>query len=191
MKKKNILLISILCIVILATNSLFVFANTNTDEQSLDLEAIKVSKEDLSNGSMVYGLTIENDGNVSTQPINRAIDFGFESYDGILDVQMWEGTQIMFSIRLHSTNAKMLSHTGTISIYDVGFLGLIGDLYNSMTFKIKGNIPTTILSQTYKMNVGNNEEIWIKLTNLRVTRAKDGMILSIPNAQRKIDKEDV
>lgn len=77
-------------------------------------------------------MTVYEDGSVTATPA-AIFDFGMQSYDGILDLQSWSGTQIVFSIKLTSTNAKMLSHSGTISIHKVGFLGLIGDLYNSQT----------------------------------------------------------
>lgn len=182
--------ISVLCVILLAANSLYVFADVTANVNPLDSQTIKVNKEDLRNGAITYGLTIENDGSVSAQAMRGIFNFGIESYDGTLEVQAWEGTQIWFSIRLQSTNSKMLAHTGTIAIHKVGFLGIIGDLYNSQNFSMRNSIATPLLSETYKMYVGNENEIYIKLTNLRVTRTKDGMVLSMPNAQKKIDKAD-
>lgn len=80
----------------------------------------------------------------------------------------------------------MLSHSGTISIHKVGFLGTVGDLYNSMTFNMNSKVGGVVhLSETYSMYVGNQDEIYIKLTNLRANRVSDGR-LSLPNAQKNL-----
>lgn len=136
-------------------------------------------------GSLQYGLTIKEDGSIVATPTS-IFDFGIQSYNGILDLQSWSGTQIIFSIRLTSVNAVMLSHSGTISIHKVGFLGTVGDLYNSMTFNMNSKVGGVVhLSETYSMYVGNQDEIYIKLTNLSVNRVSDGR-LSLPNAQKNL-----
>lgn len=136
-------------------------------------------------GSLQYGLTIKEDGSIVATPTS-IFDFGIQSYNGILDLQSWSGTQIIFSIRLTSVNAVMLSHSGTISIHKVGFLGTVGDLYNSMTFNMNSKVGGVVhLSETYSMYVGNQDEIYIKLTNLRANRVSDGR-LSLPNAQKNL-----
>lgn len=136
-------------------------------------------------GSLQYGLTIKEDGSIVATPTS-IFDFGIQSYNGILYLQSWSGTQIIFSIRLTSVNAVMLSHSGTISIHKVGFLGTVGDLYNSMTFNMNSKVGGVVhLSETYSMYVGNQDEIYIKLTNLRVNRVSDGR-LSLPNAQKNL-----
>ena len=136
-------------------------------------------------GSLQYGLTIKEDGSIVATPTS-IFDFGIQSYNGILYLQSWSGTQIIFSIRLTSVNAVMLSHSGTISIHKVGFLGTVGDLYNSMTFNMNSKVGGVVhLSETYSMYVGNQDEIYIKLTNLRANRVSDGR-LSLPNAQKNL-----
>lgn len=136
-------------------------------------------------GSLQYGLTIKEDGSIVATPTS-IFDFGIQSYNGILDLQSWSGTQIIFSIRLTSVNTVMLSHSGTISIHKVGFLGTVGDLYNSMTFNMNSKVGGVVhLSETYSMYVGNQDEIYIKLTNLRANRVSDGR-LSLPNAQKNL-----
>ena len=102
-------------------------------------------------GSLQYGLTIKEDGSIVATPTS-IFDFGIQSYNGILDLQSWSGTQIIFSIRLTSVNDVMLSHSGTISIHKVGFLGTVGDLYNSMTFNMNSKVGGVVhLSETYSM----------------------------------------
>ena len=46
------------------------------------------------------------------------------------------------------------------------------------------------LSDTYRMYVGNEDEIYIKLSNLKVNRLNDGL-LSIPSSQKKFDKSNI
>ena len=46
------------------------------------------------------------------------------------------------------------------------------------------------LSETYRMYVGNEDEIYIKLSNLKVNRLNDGL-LSIPSSQKKFDKSNI
>lgn len=188
MKKKSIIIISFLCTILLFTNVIYVFADTDQNYQNLDI--IEINKENIDNGSLKYGLTVYEDGSVTATPA-AIFDFGMQSYDGILDLQSWSGTQIVFSIKLTSTNAKMLSHSGTISIHKVGFLGLIGDLYNSQTFNMKSDAgAVSHLSETYRMYVGNEDEIYIKLSNLKINRLNDGL-LSIPSSQKKFDKSNI
>lgn len=167
------------------SNTVFAFADANKNAKD---NSIVLNKSDLENGTLQYGITIEEEGNLVATPTSL-IDFGMESYDGILTLQSWNGMTIITSIHLTSTNALMLGHSGTITIYDCEFLSVAGDERDSQQFNLRSNIPVNHFNRTFNMYVGESEKIIIKLTNLRVDRLSDGLI-SIPNASKRFDKVD-
>ena len=66
MKKKSIIIISFLCTILLFTNVIYVFADTDQNYQNLDI--IEINKENIDNGSLKYGLTVYEDGSVTATP---------------------------------------------------------------------------------------------------------------------------
>lgn len=188
MSRRRKIISSIIIVMVIIGNISFAFASEKA--VGVDNETIVVLDKEIleDNKTIQYGFNVTDDGGIEVKPFG-IFDFGMESYDGILDLQSWNGTSILFSIRLSSSEINMLSHSGTIEIHKVSSLGLIGDKYNSQTFLIESPFAVNHLSQTYNMYVGNESKIYIKLTNLRVNRIAEGL-LSIPNAQKRFDKKD-
>lgn len=184
MKTKNVLLAVFLCVTLIMSSSLFAFADTT--ETVINEVSIPISREDVENGIVQYGITILEDGSMVTNPIStRDFDFGIaESYDGFLTVHAWTGTRLTYALSLRSTGSTMLAHSGTISTYEVEFMAIPGAQIDSDNFNITSETPTTYLSRTAQIFTEAEGDVFIRLTNLLVNRTTDGL-LSIPSTPYK------
>ena len=183
MKKGRTLLIGFICLIMLFTSHAAVFANEN--EEQGNAEVIAIAKEDLQDGhSLRYGLVCDEDGNITAEQINGS---PVVLYEGSLEVNSWTGSNINFTVRLTAIGGKIKLHTGTIGIYKVTSLGLMGSVWNSMTFRQYEPLGKTTISDEYNMNTGSLDKIYIKLTNLRVTDM-DNDTIALSNSQQMFKK---
>ncbi|MBQ6900299.1 MAG: hypothetical protein IJN72_05610, partial [Firmicutes bacterium] len=145
MKTKKILSVVFLCAILIMCNSLVAFADTT--ETVINEVSIPISREDIENGPIKYGIAILEDGSMIANPIStRDFDFGIvESYDGFLTVHAWTGPRLTYALSLRSTGSTMLAHSGTISTYEVEFMAIPGAQIDSENFNITSDTPTTYL----------------------------------------------
>ena len=189
MKTKKMLVVVILSLIMAVTSIVPAFAYEN---DSMAEDYITIKKEDVenNNGTMTYGLVVNEDGSI--EPVSPTsiwnIIFGTEIYVGTLTVKEWSGKNVTFSINITSSDKRIKKHAGTIEFYKAARLG-IGNLFNSMTFSLRYGAGTKTMSDEYIMSAEGNSKIYIKLTDLYVIDSFDE-ILSLSNCTRFFRKSD-
>ena len=185
MKTKKVLLVAALSFVIAFTSIIPVFANGNEESTG---GCITIEKESIdNNGTITNGLVMNKDGQIDA--VRPSSIFGTEIYVGTLTVTSWIGTNVTFTIKVRSMENAIKKHTGTIEFYKVNSLGMMGNIFNSMTFYLHNGAGTRTMTDTYTMNAQSNTKIYIKLTNMRVEDIF-GDILALTDCKKRFNKSD-
>ena len=175
----------LLALVLIFCYTTVVFADeelTSIEEvESIALDnGLKVDLTEFEDADILFYGVKNNDNSISitqdAKASNRAI------FVGSLTKDSWSGSTIGFTISVTATGTQLRAHAGTISMYRVTSGGGVGSLYNSMTFCMTSSTPKSKLSDSYSMNTGSLNSIYLGLSNLTVTDSNwDVTAMSTPS----------